>query len=584
MKNRSIERRSKEKEAGRTSNGSLKEDLADKAIGSAGLSKLSTADLYNLLQLKNIPGRSKITKKADRVKTLDGMIRASDLEQAGIALPPGLNAGYVPIYTTDTPFYIKEYREIQEMLQPGSGNRINEPVAGVDVHLDTLVYAIAGPRGVIKQGLVANDQEGIEALAMVFKQHGALHVALESTAEYWLKLYWGLRERGVYVLLANPRQTKDTQGKKTDRHDARRIAIAFRDGRLAPSVLCSPEQFERRKMNRDAIKWKDQATKHVNAFKVIFHRLDAPTWIEDLRKSKRGCRILSKMKSNISRDEVLAMVTDEYSRYKGKTDDPVILVQKTDDLFQLFRAMAKVPGLELRFHQHFDAYLRCRQMARELQLKILQGVASDSKFLENMELLLTCPGVGVTTALSILIELVDITFFSSPKCLSRWAGLAPRVNQSGHNKRSNGHIHKAGNKWLRRATWLAAKAGYNHHAKGSHPVGAFIKRLRDAGKAYKVAVTAGARQLLVVIYHVLQARRPFHDVYAQLESDTQQRNRQRKLKKLKRLMKEASLADLLEIAASTIPRRCAAMMDVEQEYARVLHNALGVQLEFADFG
>jgi len=42
------------------------------------------------------------------------------------------------------------------------------------------------------------------------------------------------------VLVANPRQTKDTQGKKTDKLDARRIYIAHRDGRLKPSVI-SPE-------------------------------------------------------------------------------------------------------------------------------------------------------------------------------------------------------------------------------------------------------------------------------------------------------------------------------------------------------
>jgi len=69
-----------------------------------------------------------------------------------------------------------------------------------------------------------------------------------------LKAFWKLTEGCVKVLVANPLQTKAAQGVKTDPEDARRIAIAFRDGRLKPSVVCTPEQYSMRKLNRDAIK------------------------------------------------------------------------------------------------------------------------------------------------------------------------------------------------------------------------------------------------------------------------------------------------------------------------------------------
>ncbi|MHA1436929.1 MAG: IS110 family transposase [Promethearchaeota archaeon] len=73
---------------------------------------------------------------------------------------------------------------------------------------------------------------------------------MESTAEYWLKPFWTLTEVGIKVLVANALQTKTTQGKKTDKEDADRIAIAFRDGRLKPSVVCSPDQYSMRKLSR----------------------------------------------------------------------------------------------------------------------------------------------------------------------------------------------------------------------------------------------------------------------------------------------------------------------------------------------
>jgi transposase len=572
------------KEASEGSKHSLDGDDADALIGSTELKKLKSADLYSLLKLKNFPNRTKLRNKDARFKALEGTVRRSELEAAGIDVPPGMVVECKPIHPCIVPDYIREHREIHEAINPGSGQRIDDPVGGIDVHAATLVHAIADPTGIIKEGVVANDGAGIEDLARVLHHHGVMYVAMESTAEYWLKLYWALREHGIYVLVANPRQTKDTQGKKTDPADARRIAIAFRDGRLNPSVLCTPEQFERRKINRDAIKSKQQATVHVNAFNVIFHRLDAPEWIRNLRMSERGCRILSTLTSRITYDEILDIVTHEYSRYKGKTDDPEILGQKARDLHRMFQKMAAVQGLEKRFSQHFESFMRCRQNVRDLQLEIIQGVQDDESFITNLKLLLTCPAIDVDTALTILIELVDINFFFHPKALSRWAGLAPRVNQSGYKKRSNGHIHKAGNKWLRRAVWLSAKMDHSHHKKGGHPIGDFIARLRDRGKPYKVAVTAGARHLLSIVYHVLSLQQPFQEVYAHLESETQERNRIRKLRALKKLMKEASLVDLLEISAKVLPRRCAAMIETEQEYARAIHEMLGDRLEFAVFG
>jgi len=76
---------------------------------------------------------------------------------------------------------------------------------------------------------------------------------------------------------------------------------------------------------------------------------------------------------------------------------------------------------------------------------------------------------------------VDIAYFPRPEQLVKWAGLAPRVLQSGHKKRVTGKLHKGGNKYLRRALTLACK---NIHAKGnsSNPVYTYIKPNTTANK------------------------------------------------------------------------------------------------------
>ena len=51
--------------------------------------------------------------------------------------------------------------------------------------------------------------------------------------------------------------------------------------------------------------------------------------------------------------------------------------------------------------------------------------------LDEAELLTTIPGVGPYTVLLIYSEIGDIRRFSDPEKLCSYAGLAPRVEQSG---------------------------------------------------------------------------------------------------------------------------------------------------------
>ncbi|MHA1249550.1 MAG: IS110 family transposase [Candidatus Helarchaeota archaeon] len=54
-----------------------------------------------------------------------------------------------------------------------------------------------------------------------------------------------------------------------------------------------------------------------------------------------------------------------------------------------------------------------------------------------MKILLSIPGVEHFSAAIILAEIADTGYFPSPKKLVKWAGLEPRVYQSGHKKKNN---------------------------------------------------------------------------------------------------------------------------------------------------
>jgi hypothetical protein len=122
---------------------------------------------------------------------------------------------------------------------------------------------------------------------------------------------------------------------------------------------------------------------------------------------------------------------------------------------------------------------------------------------QQLRILLSVPGIGPDTAFCILAEIVDLAYFPAPEKLAKWAGLAPRVHQSGHRKRITGKLHKGGNKYLRRALTLACT---NIYARGDppHPIRQFIQTKYEATQKYWLAICAGARKLLTILWYLLR--------------------------------------------------------------------------------
>ena len=536
----------------------------EKILTLVDLKSLRSAELYNLLRYKNIPGRSKLRKKAARAAALEGVVTHGDLEKINISLPPEVRVH-------------EPKRAEKKPVKPGKGKRLDQPVGGLDVHLDTIFAAVADPDGIKSENVFRNRKSGISDLINYFKFHGVSHAALESTSEYWVKMFWQVTDEGIKILVANAQQTKATQGKKTDPEDARRIALAFRDGRLKPSVICTPEQYSMRKLNRDAIKKVEEGNKVVNRLKSMYEMFDAEKWITSLHKSNRGQRILYQVLELTDCASILEVLTEEYSSGPRQIRNRDTLSKKADELFTFLTNLDISPNYRIRFGQLIEDYVRCRRMAAQFRLRLLRVAARDEHFKKNLKLLLTLPGVGINTALTVLVEIVNIRFFWRSKSLVKWSGLAPRVNQSGHRKRITGHIYKGGNKWLRRAVWLSAKNCYAHYKGGNEPIGAFITRLyKQKHKHYFTALTAGARKLVSYIFHVLDQQRPFEEIFELEHLKQLEKNRKRKLKILERLLKKRNVVEILPIIANSLKQECYELEQHEKQIALEIAAKLGV--------
>jgi len=88
----------------------------------------------------------------------------------------------------------------------------------------------------------------------------------------------------------------------------------------------------------------------------------------------------------------------------------------------------------------------------------LQRSGADHRYIP---LLMTVPGIGWVTGFTIASEIGDISRFSSPVKLTGYAGLCPRVNQSGDIDR-RGPISKHGPRYLRWGLMEAAIHASTH--------------------------------------------------------------------------------------------------------------------------
>jgi transposase len=145
------------------------------------------------------------------------------------------------------------------------------------------------------------------------------------------------------------------------------------------------------------------------------------------------------------------------------------------------------------------------ELGREIESleRELRRLGADHRY---VPLLLTVPGIAWVLAYTIAAEIGEIGRFPSPRKLSGYSGLCPRVYQSGESDR-RGPLSKRGPKYLR---WALVEA--STHAC-THPLyrERYQRTKKRLGKQRgpKVAQVDLARRLAEAIWHMLTRNRPF---------------------------------------------------------------------------
>ena len=136
---------------------------------------------------------------------------------------------------------------------------------------------------------------------------------------------------------------------------------------------------------------------------------------------------------------------------------------------------------------------------------IRQHIEQHPTLRERRELLVSIPGIGNTTAAKLLAEMLEVKFYKSARQLAAFAGLVPRLHESGSSIKRKARLSKTGAPRLRKALYFPAIAAikYNPYIK------AMSVRLRERGLCPMQIIGAAMRKLVHLAYGVLKSGRPF---------------------------------------------------------------------------
>jgi transposase len=144
--------------------------------------------------------------------------------------------------------------------------------------------------------------------------------------------------------------------------------------------------------------------------------------------------------------------------------------------------------------------IACKTAAKQLGAEALKAIGEDPVLQRRFDILVSIPGVGETTAASLLANMPELGALDE-KAAGMLAGVAPVACESGQTiglRRIRG-----GRACVRTACYMPALQA----ARRNGPMQVFYRRLLAAGKPKKLALTAVMRKLIVLANALLKADR-----------------------------------------------------------------------------
>ena len=327
--------------------------------------------------------------------------------------------------------------------------KLSDVVVGLDVHLKNTQVTVMKLNGeIVKKERVATTKAELRrCLESVPK---GSKVALESVGFCWPWIDF-LGKLEFEVLLANPVKVKyRAEDVKTDRVDSKLLADLTRMNWL-PTCYVPPSEL---KVLRNLLRHRAFRTKLSTGVK---------------NKTKSEFR-----KRDVDLDVNLGTVKGRRAAFE----------------LGVFEVNQNVELLELMDRQN-----------KEIEA-LLERKYGDVK---PVLLLMSIPGIGFISALTLYAEICDIKRFSNAEKLAHYAGLVPSVHQSGEHSFSGRETR--GDAWLK---WILIEVAWCHvrYCPKGHLAEVFIETRKREGNS-RDAIKVVARKLVNVVWAVLTYEQEF---------------------------------------------------------------------------
>lgn len=371
---------------------------------------------------------------------------------------------------------------------------ILDSCCGLDVHKDTITACVMIGNGTQKRKhfrTFSTYTRDIKELTVWLKELNIRHVAVESTGIYWKPIF-NIFENNFDVILVNPQHVKNVPGRKTDVKDSEWLCKLLKAGLLNKSFIPPKDIRRLRELVRTRSSMvRDLSTTKNRLIKFLENaNIKLSTVFTDVFGMTSWGIICKLIEGEVNLSVLTAYI---HPRCKSSLEDIQKSLEGTlqdEDRWILKFIMEQVSFIE--------------KSLGEIEQRILEKL---KPYEAEVALLKTLPGVKDISAAAIIAEIgVDMNQFFNSDHLSAWAGMSPGNHESAGKVKSS-RVRK-GNKHVK--VMLTQVAWAISRTKNTY-LGAKYRALAQR-RGKKRAIVAVGRKALVICYHILYKKVPFHEL------------------------------------------------------------------------
>jgi transposase len=313
--------------------------------------------------------------------------------------------------------------------------------AGIDVGAEELILVIRKKGTPYKPQKFANTPSGRARLADKLRRLPGIIVCLEATGVYHFDLSIALHDAGVALMVVNP---------KASHNFAKALMKNSKTDCVDAETLA---QYAER---MDFVAWIRPSSEKI-AIRSFARRINALTKQKTAAKNHLHALTASQETPKAVLGDVELAISQLEERIERLANEALIFIKEQPELERVFQLLTSIKG------------------------------------------------VAQTSAIALMGELLLLPPNLSHREWVKFAGLDPRVFDSGKSIHKKARISKAGNRHIRMALYMPALSAKQHdpHVK------AYFQHLLDNGKRPLQAVCAVMRKLLHAIHGMLKYDKPF---------------------------------------------------------------------------